>query len=111
MKLEDQVKELTELMAELIPTVDRLAHNQEKNTEAINLLTETTSKAFNQISETTSKAFSQIAETSRKTNLEMSEMRVSNMRLAEAIEKLIIKIDKIDKFEERLIRIEHTLFK
>ena len=111
MKLEDQVKELTELMAELIPTVDRLAHNQKKNTEAINLLTETTSKAFNQISETTSKAFSQIAETSRKTNLEMSEMRFSNMSLAEAIEKLVIKIDKIDQFEERLIRIEHTLFK
>lgn len=100
MKLEDQVKQLTELMAELIPTVDRLAHNQEKNTEAINKLTETTNKAFNQI-----------VETSKKTNLEMSEMRVSNMRLAEAIEKLIIKIDKIDQFEERLIRIERTLFK
>jgi hypothetical protein len=46
-----------------------------------------------------------------RTNLETSEMRISNMRLAEAIEKLIIKIDKIDQFEERLVRIERTLFK
>jgi hypothetical protein len=56
MKLEDQVKQLTELMAELIPTVDRLV------------------------------------ETGNKTNLETSEMRLSNMRLAEAIEKLVVKI-------------------
>ncbi|MFM9838783.1 MAG: hypothetical protein ACKVOQ_11000 [Cyclobacteriaceae bacterium] len=75
MKLEDQVKQLTELMAELIPTVDRLV------------------------------------ETQNKTNLETSEMRLSNMRLAEAIEKLITKMDKIDQFEERLARIERTLFK
>ncbi len=100
MKLEDQVKQLTELMAELIPTVDRLAHNQEKNTEAINQLTETTTKAFNQI-----------VETNKRTNLEMSEMRVSNMKLAEAIEKLIVKIDKVDQFEERLTKVERALFK
>ncbi|MCE2893140.1 MAG: hypothetical protein LW721_01780 [Flammeovirgaceae bacterium] len=75
MKLDDQMNQLTVLMAELIPTVDRLA------------------------------------ETQKKTNLEISEMRLSNMRLAEAIEKLIGKLDKIDQFEERLIRIERTLFK
>jgi hypothetical protein len=75
MNLEDQVKQLTDLMAELVPTVDRLV------------------------------------ETQKRTNLEISEMRISNMRLAEAIEKLIIKIDKIDQFEERLVRIERTLFK
>jgi hypothetical protein len=75
MNLEDRIKQLTVLMAELIPTVDRLA------------------------------------ETQKKTNLEISEMRLSNMRLAEAIEKLIGKLDKIDQFEERLIRIERTLFK
>jgi hypothetical protein len=69
------MNQLTVLMAELIPTVDRLA------------------------------------ETQKKTNLEISEMRLSNMRLAEAIEKLIGKLDKIDQFEERLIRIERTLFK
>ncbi|MFN5431658.1 MAG: hypothetical protein ACK498_13045 [Cyclobacteriaceae bacterium] len=75
MNPEDQIKQLTVLMAELIPTVDRLA------------------------------------ETQKKTNLEISEMRLSNMRLAEAIEKLIGKLDKIDHLEERLIRIERTLFK
>ena len=69
------MKQLTELMTELIPTVDRLVESQ------------------------------------KKTNIEISEMRISNMRLAEAIEKLIIKIDKIDQFEERLLRIERTLFK
>jgi hypothetical protein len=52
-----------------------------------------------------------LVETQKRTNLETSEMRISNMRLAEAIEKLIIKIDKIDQFEERLVRIERTLFK
>ena len=75
MNLEDRIKQLTVLMAELIPTVDRLA------------------------------------ETQKKTNLEISEMRLSNMRLAEAIEKLIVKMDRFDQFEERLIRIERTLFK
>ena len=89
MKLEDQVKQVTELMADLIPVVDRLAQNQEKNTDVI----------------------SQLLETTRKTNLEMSEMRISNMRLAEAIEKLILKIDKVDQFEERLVKIERAVFK
>ncbi|MBN8652146.1 MAG: hypothetical protein J0L67_12000 [Cytophagales bacterium] len=89
MKLEDQVKQVTELMADLIPVVDRLAQNQEKNTDVI----------------------SQLMETTRKTNLEMSEMRISNMRLAEAIEKLILKIDKVDQFEERLVKIERAVFK
>ena len=89
MKLEDQVKQLTELMSELVPSVDRLVHGQEKNTEAIN----------------------QLVESSKKTNVESSEMRISNMRLAEAIEKLIVKIDKVDQFEERLTKVERTVFK
>jgi len=87
--MEDQVKELTELMADLIPVVDRLTQNQEKNTEAIN----------------------QVKEIIAKTNLGMSEMRVSNMRLADAIEKLAVKIDKIDQFEDRLVKLERIVFK
>lgn len=87
--MEDQVKQLTELMAELIPAVDRLTQNQEKNTEAIN----------------------QVIEIIAKTNLGMSEMRVSNMRLADAIEKLAVKIDKIDQFEDRLVKLERAVFK
>jgi hypothetical protein len=87
--MEDQVKELTELMADLIPVVDRLTQNQEKNTEAIN----------------------QVKEIIAKTNLGMSEMRVSKMRLADVIDKLAVKIDKIDQFENRLVKLEQTVFK
>ncbi len=87
--MEGQVKQLTELMADLIPSVDRLTQNQEKNTEAIN----------------------QVIEIIAKTNLGMSEMRVSNMRLADVIEKLVVKIDKIDQFEDRLVKLERTVFK
>ncbi len=90
-------------MADLVPTVDRLAQNQE-------LLIETTkqnSEAIHQMVVQVEK----LAITSTKTNFEMSEMRLSNMRLAEAIEKLIIKIDKIDQFEERLSMLEKTVYK
>lgn len=103
MKLEDQVKQLTELMADLIPTVDRLAQNQEKNTEAINQLVRQQEK--------NTEAIGQIIEIVHKTNAGMSEMRVSNMRLADTIEKLILKIDKADQFEDRLIKLERTVFK
>jgi hypothetical protein len=89
MKLEDQVKQLTDLMADLIPTVDRLAQGQQLNTKAIN----------------------QLVENTRIIKLEMSEMRLSNMRLAEAIEKLVVKIDKIDQFEERLSKLEKAVYK
>ena len=89
MKLEDQVKQLTDLMADLIPAVDRLTQNQKKNTEAIN----------------------QVVDIVAKTNLGMSEMRTSNMRLAEVIEKLVVKIDKADQFEDRLVKLEKTVFK
>jgi hypothetical protein len=61
-------------MVNLIPTVDRLAQNQEKNTEAI----------------------TQVVEEANQTNLAVSEMRISNMRLANAIEKLVSRIDKVD---------------
>jgi hypothetical protein len=75
MDLEKQIGQLTELMADLVPTVDRLARFQEK------------------------------------TNIEMGEMRLSNMRLADAvadlqtsngklgqsIDKLSVKIDKLSE--------------
>jgi hypothetical protein len=89
MNLENQVKQLTELMADLIPVVDKLAINQEKNTETLN----------------------QVIDTVGKNNLAVSEMRLSNMKLAEAIEKLILKIDKVDQFEQRLQKIEHIVLK
>ena len=75
MNLKNKVIWLTGLMADLIPTVDRLSKTQER------------------------------------TNLEISEMRISNIRLAEAIEKLVVKIDKQSDFELRLERIEKVVFK
>ncbi len=89
MELGDQVKQLTELLADLIPTVDRLAQGQELNTQAVQ----------------------QLVETTKVIKLEMSETRLSNMRLAETIEKLVTKIDKIDQFEERILKLEKTVYK
>lgn len=89
MKLEDKVEQLTVLMAELIPTVDKLAKSQEKTTVVMD----------------------QILESQRKGNLEMSELRLSNMKLAGAIEKLVVKIDKLEQFEDRLGKLERIVFK
>lgn len=82
MKLEDKVNQLTELMADLIPAVDRLAKNQE----------ETTSQ-------------------SSDLRIMMSELRLSNMKLAESIDRLSTKIDKIDEFQVRLERLEKIVLK
>lgn len=46
-----------------------------------------------------------------KSNIEMSEMRLSNMRLAEAIEKLVQRIDQISDLEKRLTVIEKIVLK
>jgi hypothetical protein len=89
MHLENKVSQLIELMADLIPTIDRLARFQEK------------------------------------TNMDMDEMRLSNMRLADvvanlqssngklaqSIDKLSIKFDKISEFENRLQKLEKAVFK
>ncbi len=103
MKIEAQVKQLTELMADLIPTVDRLAQNQEKSEKSIAVLT----NAVEQMVVSQEK----MIDGSKTTNLALSEMRISNMRLAEAIEKLIVKIDRVDQFEERLAKLEQIIFK
>lgn len=83
------MKQLTELIADLVPTVDRLAQNQDKTTDALQ----------------------EVIKVVGKTNMAMAEMRTSNMKLAEAIERLVVKIDKIDQFEERLIKLERQVFK
>jgi predicted nucleic acid-binding Zn-ribbon protein len=89
MDLEKQLRQLTELMADLLPAVDRLARFQEK------------------------------------TNIEMGEMRLSNMRLGDAvadlqtsngklgqsIDKLSVKIDKLSEYENRIEKLERTVFK
>lgn len=75
MKLDDQVNQLTELLADLVPTVDRLSRVQEK------------------------------------TNVELSEMRTSNMKLADAIEKLVIRMDRATDLEKRIERLEKIVNK
>jgi predicted nuclease with TOPRIM domain len=82
MKLEDKVNQLTELMADLIPAVDRLAKNQEETTSQLSDL-----------------------------RIMMSELRLSNMKLAESIDRLSTKIDKIDEFQVRLERLEKIVLK
>ena len=124
MKIEDQVKQLTELMADLIPTVDRLAQNQEKHSFLMAELIPTVARlaqnqeknteAIQQVvknQEKNTEAIRQVIEATGKTNLAVSEMRLSNLRLAEAIEKLVAKIDKVDQFEDRLVKLERSVFK
>lgn len=96
MKLEDKVNQLTELMADLVPTVDRLAKTQ------ADTLTELS--VFRKMMDNGQKI-------QEKANTEMSELRLSNMKLADAIDKLSIKIDKIDEFQVRLERLERIVFK
>ena len=87
MHLEKKVDQLTELISELIPTVDKLALSQVKTDEQINSLVQSQSK----------------------TNIALGELRMSNYRLADAIDKLVTKIDKLDQFEQRLTEIEKKL--
>jgi len=82
MKLEDKVNQLADLMADLIPTVDRL-----------------------------SKTAIDTQSLQKKTNIEFHEMRLSNMKLAEAIDKLSKKIEKTNEIEKRLVRLERRIFK
>ncbi len=67
MKLEEKVNQLTELLADLIPTVDRLAQVADRNQKS-----------------------------QEKSTLEFQEMRLSNMKLADAIDTLSSKIDRFN---------------
>ncbi|MCE2995670.1 MAG: hypothetical protein ACK5RG_22310 [Cyclobacteriaceae bacterium] len=63
MKLEEKVSQLTELLADLIPTVDRLAQVADRNQKS-----------------------------QEKSTREFQEMRLSNMKLAESIDALHLKL-------------------
>lgn len=78
------MNQLNELLSELTPAVAALLINQQKADEHISKLIETQTMA----------------------NVAISELRQSNMRLASAIEKLVVKIDKVDEFESRLKKLE-----
>lgn len=78
------MNQLNELLSELTPAVAALLINQQKADEHISKLIETQTMA----------------------NVAISELRQSNMRLASAIEKLVVKIDKVDEFESKLKKLE-----
>jgi len=80
MDLERKVGQLTELMADLVPAIDQLVKNESGTSESIS-----------------------------KLNLGVSELRQSNIKLAEVIDKLSYKIDRIDEFEKRLKVLEDKI--
>lgn len=88
MNLEKKVDQLTEILTDLVPSVDALVLSQQKTDRSINLLIK-----------------SQL-----RTNLAIAELRQSNIRMADAIEKLTHKIDKVDGFEVRLKKVEDRVF-
>jgi len=91
MDLEKKLEQLTFLMSDLVPSVDQLIKNESSTKTAIEALNVT-------IEEFRGNTNQSIA----KLNLGVSELRQSNMKLADVIEKLTQKIDKIDEFEQRL---------
>ncbi|MEM0939709.1 MAG: hypothetical protein AAGI25_07950 [Bacteroidota bacterium] len=88
-------------MADLIPTVDQMAKNEEATSRAINRLIkneEATSRAIDYLiknEEATNKSIS-------KLNLALGEMRQSNLRMINVLEHLERKIDRVEEFEKRL---------
>ena len=91
MDIESKLNQLTDLMADLVPTVDKLVQRQDKYDQTLNDLVS---------------SHKQIVSTQEKTNLAIGELRQSNMQLAGVVERLIDKIDKVDDFESRLKRLE-----
>ncbi|MEM6734890.1 MAG: hypothetical protein AAGC64_03265 [Bacteroidota bacterium] len=115
MDLEKKVEQLIDLMADLIPTVDQMAKNEEATSRAIERLIkneEATSKAIEHLiknEEATSKAIEHLIKNEEATNksisklnLALGEMRQSNLRMINVLEHLERKIDGIEEFEKRL---------
>ncbi|MEM7551052.1 MAG: hypothetical protein AAF363_15315 [Bacteroidota bacterium] len=94
MDIESKLNQLTDLMVDFVPTVDRLVQRQDKYDQTLNDLVS---------------SHKQIISTQKKTNLAMSELRQSNMQLAGVMERLIHKIDKVDEFDARLKRLEDKI--
>ncbi|MFN5170537.1 MAG: hypothetical protein ACK5DD_13005 [Cyclobacteriaceae bacterium] len=82
MNLDEKVNQLTDLMADLIPAVDRLT-----------------------------KVVSETQRSQEKTNLEFQELRLSNIKLADAIDKLSSKLDTLGDLEMRISRLEKMVIK
>jgi hypothetical protein len=110
MRLEGKVDQLTELMADLIPTVDKLTLSHSKLEQAVNALVQSQIKMANTVL-TIEQAITRQTKLQERSNAEMSEMRLSNMKLAGAIEKLVKKNDRGAEFDKRLKRIEKIVLK
>lgn len=82
MNLDDKVNQLTDLMADLVPAVDRLT-----------------------------KVVSESQRSQEKTNVEFQELRLSNIKLADAIDKLSAKLDTLRDLESRISRLEKLVIK
>jgi len=94
MDLERKVEQLTELMSDLVPTVDKLVKNEIKTAKAIDTLIKDGEATRN---------------TMNKLNLGLGEMRQSNLKMIDVLEKLAIKIDRLDEFEKRLKTLEEKV--
>lgn len=80
MELEKKVEQLTDLSADLVPAVDKMVKKETATHDSIS-----------------------------KSNTGISELRLSNIKLAEVIEKLSLKIDRLDDFEKRLVLLERKM--
>lgn len=82
MNLDDKGNQLTDLMADLVPAVDRLT-----------------------------KVVSESQRSQEKTNVEFQELRLSNIKLTDAIDKLSAKLDTLGDLESRISRLEKLVIK
>ena len=110
MKIEDQVKQLTELVADLIPAVDRLTQRQDRCDKVLISLTDVVEKLTDS-QERNDDAVQRVVDSVGKINATVSEIMISTMQVTELIEKVVVKNDKMDYFEERLIKLEGTVLK
>jgi len=88
MNLDSKVEQLTLLVSDMIPLVDTLVLSQKE--------TDVKFKETDVKFKETDVKINKLLNAQAKTNLSIGELRQSNLILAETIERLITKIDKID---------------
>ena len=109
MNLERKVDQLTEILTDLVPAVDALVSSQRRTDEHIRKTDEHIRKT-DEFIQKTDRSIRLLVKSQLRTNLAIGELRHSNIRMADAIEKLAKKIDKVDEFEVRLKKIEDKVF-
>ena len=103
MDADAKINQLVDLMADLIPNVDKLWRMQKRTNLEISEM-RTSNMRLAEIIE-------KLTVSQDKTNQEMVEMRSTNNKLTGAIEHLITKLDQVHEIESRLSRLEKTVFK